>query len=130
LEQQVRIVRDNQDSAFEDLRRTFQKADEQLFENLRLFVERLILYRITRVREKGPELAMFARTMLEASNLNENPRDISQEVTWFDALGKEKFSSEGITSLFSGMISATETLDAKQLYYVLHKLRTVPLAKA
>jgi DNA-binding GntR family transcriptional regulator len=121
----------------EVIKKTLRKADEELAENLKLFVERLVLYRITRVKEKAPELALFARFLLEAAslereedeNLSRAAPSFSEEISSIEALRNEKLSPSDVAGLFSAMVDALENLNGKQLYYILEKLRTEPMAR-
>jgi hypothetical protein len=115
-------------SSFEATIDAVKKADHELFQNLRLFAERLTLFRITRVKEKGPELARFATTLIEAGKMKEECRPASEEITSFEALANEKLSAAEVSGLFSAMVDALESLDARQLYYILEKLRSAPIS--
>jgi hypothetical protein len=113
-------------SGFLGLERIVRKADEELFENLRLFVERIMLYRITRRKQKGAELAKFAVILLEAAKIGEGSSKMidSEELSSIKALANEKLTASEIAGLFSALADALENLDAKQLYYFLERLRT------
>ena len=50
------------------------KSDGDLFENLRLFVERTMLNRITRAEERNAELGIFARVLLEVWHSGKIPK--------------------------------------------------------
>lgn len=106
-----------------------KKADNELFENLRLFVERIMLYRITRTKEKGAELARFATILLEAGKMREDSKVVtSEEISSFESLANEKLSASDVAGLFSALADALENLDAKQLYYFLERLRNGAIA--
>jgi hypothetical protein len=92
-----------------------------------MFVERVMLFRITRVEEKAPELSLFARILLEAGTMSKNPHAILEDISFLEALAKERLTRSEVTGLFSTMVEATESLDARQLYYLLDKLRTEPI---
>ncbi|MDH2902266.1 MAG: hypothetical protein PXY39_14985, partial [archaeon] len=47
----------------EAIKKKLERADQELFENLRLFVERIMLYRMTRAQNKTTELGIFARLL-------------------------------------------------------------------
>jgi hypothetical protein len=111
----------------EAVKNTLKKADQELYENLRLFVERIMLYRITRAEDKSAELGIIARTLLEVGTLSENPGVLLEEISSLESLAKEKLTQSEITNLFSNLSDTTENLDAKQLYYVLEKLRAEPI---
>ncbi len=93
-----------------------------------MFVERIMLYRITRAPNKVTELGVLSRILLEAGTLGENPGVILQDVSWLENLAKEEMSKSEVTVMFSTMVKATEGLSARQLYYILEKLRTEPLS--
>jgi hypothetical protein len=117
-------------SGFEAIEKTIKKADAELLENLRLFAERITLFRITRVKKKGPELARFATILLQAGKISEDPGASSssyEEISSFESLANERLSPADISGLFSAMVDALESLDGKQLYYILDKLRNEPL---
>jgi hypothetical protein len=113
--------------ALEGIKNTLEKADQELFENLRLFAERIMLYRITKSEEKNDELGIFARILLEVGTLGENPEIVLSEISGIESLAKEKLTVPEVSNLFSTMVQATEKLDSKQLYYLLEKLRTEPM---
>ncbi|MDH2901047.1 MAG: hypothetical protein PXY39_08745 [archaeon] len=108
----------------EAIKKKLERADQELFENLRLFVERIMLYRLTRAEDKSVELGIFARILTEVGTLSENPESVLSEISGIESLAKEKLSQSEETNLFSTMVRATESLDSKQLYYLLEKLRT------
>jgi hypothetical protein len=114
----------------EETKRTLSRADKELHENLHLFVERMMLFRITRTRQKGAELARFARILVEAGTIGQDRGPVLQEITAFGSLVREELSRSDVANLFSAMVLATENLDAVQLYYLLEKLRTEPIGKA
>src|SRR5487761_1796084 len=111
----------------EGIKNTLEKADQELFENLRLFAERIMLYRIAKSEEKNDELGIFARILLEVGTLGENPEIVLSEISGIESLAKEKLTVPEVSNLFSTMVQATEKLDSKQLYYLLEKLRTEPM---
>lgn len=115
--------------ALEGIKNTLEKADQELFENLRLFAERIMLYRITKSEEKNDELGIFARILLEVGTLGENPEIVLSEISGIESLAKEKLTVPEVSNLFSTMVQATEKLDSKQLYYLLEKLRTEAIAE-
>jgi hypothetical protein len=117
------------DTAFRQCKDNLEKANEELHENLRLFAERVMLYRITRAEDKSAELANFSRILLEAGTLSETPQDLLDEISGIQTLAKEKLSRSQETGLFSMMVRATEKLTSKQLYYLLEKLRTGPMVE-
>jgi hypothetical protein len=111
-----------------DIQRVLGRADQELLENLHLYVERIMLYRITRVKDKTTELRAFRIALLEAGSLNENP-----EVALKRASEVESVATQGSMALpskvFSTMVEATESLNGKQLFYILEKLRHEPLSQ-
>jgi predicted hydrocarbon binding protein len=111
----------------EEIKNTLEKADQELSENLRLFAERIMLYRITKSEEKNDELGIFARILLEVGTLGENPEIVLSDISGIESLAKEKLTVPEVSNLFSTMVQATEKLDSKQLYYLLEKLRTEPM---
>jgi hypothetical protein len=116
----------NIDPSLRPLEKTIRKADGELFENLRLFVERIMLYRITRTKEKAAELAKFAVFLLEAAKIGDASLRTfdSSDLSSVKDLAKEKLSASEIAGLFSALADALENLNAKQLYYFLGKLRS------
>lgn len=115
------------DPVIEGIKIRFMEADQDLYENLRLFIERMMLYRITRAEVKSTELGLFARLLLEVGTMTENPEVILNEISGVEALAKEELSQSDVTILFSTMVRVTEALDAKQLYYLLDKIRNEPM---
>lgn len=111
-----------------DIQRVLGRADQELLENLHLYVERMMLYRITRVKDKTAELRAFRTALLEAGSLNENP-----EAALGQASEVESVVIDGLTmspsKVFSTMVEATESLSGKQLFYILQKLRHAPLTQ-
>ena len=116
---------DDQSFNLRNLERVVSRADYEIFQNLRLFVERIMLYRITRTNRKGAELARFAMYLLEAAKLGEDPDKAapSDELSSIKALENEKLSATDVAGLFSALADALENLNARQLYYFLDKLR-------
>jgi hypothetical protein len=119
---------DEIDFGLDRIQRVFDTQEFELFENLQMFVERIMLYRITRAPNKVTELGVLSRILLEAGTLGENPGIILQDVSWLENLAKEEMSKSEVTVMFSTMVKATEGLSARQLYYILEKLRTEPLS--
>ncbi len=105
-----------------------KKSDEELFENLRLFAERIMLYRITRAKDKSAELGVFARILAEVGTMSENPENLLEEISGIESLAKKELTKSEETNLFSTMVQATENLSARELYYLLEKLRSEPMS--
>ena len=97
----------------EAIKSTLERADQELFENSCLFVERIMLYRITRADNKTAELGIFARLLTEAGTLSENPRDSVSEISGIESLAKDELTEAEETNLFSTMVRATERLDCQ-----------------
>lgn len=111
----------------EAIKSTLERADQELFENLRVFIERIMLYRITRAQNKTTELGIFARLLIEVGTMSENPETVLSEISGIESLAKEELTDSEETNLFSTVVRATEDLDSKQLYYLLEKIRTEPM---
>lgn len=112
-----------------DIQRVLGRADQELLESLHLYVERLMLYRITRVKDKTTELGAFRTALLEAGSLNENPEDVLRRASGVESIVEREGLIMPPSKVFSTMVEATESLNGKQLYYILEKLRHEPLAQ-
>ena len=118
------------DFDIEGIKRILERVDQDLFENLQMFVERVLLYRITRAGKKAAELAVLSRILLEAGTMGKDPGVVLRDVSWLESLAKEKLSQSDVSRLFSTMVRATESLNARQLYYLLEKLRSEPITSS
>jgi hypothetical protein len=109
-----------------DIQRVLGRADQDLLENLHLYVERIMLYRITRVNDKTAELLAFRTALLEAGTLNENLELALRRAAEIKSIAMR---GPGLSpnKVFSAMVEATESLSGKQLYYILEKFRHAPL---
>jgi hypothetical protein len=117
------------DAGIERIKSTLEKANLDLFENLRLFAERIMLYRIVRAEDKSLELRFFARLLTEVGTMSENPAVLLNEISEIETLAKEELSQSEATELFSTMVHSTESLHPRELYYLIEKLRTEPAAE-
>lgn len=115
-------------SISKDIQRVLGRADQELLENIHLIVERIMLYRVTRVKDKIPELQAFKTALLEAGSLNENPEAVLKQVSDLESVTTQD-ETVPISKVFSTMVEATENLSGKQLYYILEKFRHAPLTR-
>jgi hypothetical protein len=115
------------DIALRRIESALNRADQDLYDNLRLFADRAMLHRIKWAKDKSGELAVYARILLEVGTMSLNPQPLLSEISGIELLAKKELTQEEEKNLFSTMIRATEDMTPRQLYFLLEKLRTEPM---
>ncbi len=103
----------------------FERADREFAQNLLLFAERIVLYRLTRVRDKAEELGLLVHLITFIVSSSKGVSDVSPEILKLGYLGTQQ--GESVNTAFSEVVDAVEKLDPEDLLEFVARLRKEPI---
>ncbi len=100
---------------------TVESADREFAQSLLLFAERIVLYRLTRVKFKVNELGLMVDLIKQIVSSSKGEDAVPPEVAQLELLGNEE--EESLNNVFSIVIDAVEKMDSQDLLKLVGKLR-------
>jgi len=102
-----------------------ERSETNLVSDLQFVAERLVLYRITKVREKIRELDFLSKIITEIIVSSRGASGIPVEVSKLNTLGIRE--GQKLYEHFDDIVSVLEVLDSSELYKIIEQLRAQPL---
>ena len=105
-----------------------EKAETRFVSDLQLIAERLVLYRLTKVREKNRELEFLSDAVSGVITSSRGAENIPQEVARLGTLSIEP--GVMLYKNFDEIVTALEVMNSGELFNLVERLRREPLQKA